>query len=180
MCRLECVLFQSSAFIIVNEIEAIPTMDQKDGEGGVEFSYVSVTRVNFLLATTAATPVSQGYRCLPLARCTATHPRSQQARLSVVSSYFLRISIFPFIYFLTSRADLKSASDGVKSRWLIRPRTFSEGLDFSLALFLIFSAIIRSLEVHFRPVLGKAGVGHEGRPPPHHDKHPPTRCPLPV
>lgn len=133
------MLFKPSAFIIVNEIEAIPTMDQKDG--GI-VSYVSVTRANFQLATAAATPVSQRCRCLLLDSGAATHPQRQQARLSAVSSYFLRISIFPFIYFLTSRADLKSASGGKKSRRIIRPSTFSGAVGFSLVLLLIFSAII--------------------------------------
>lgn len=134
VCRLRCVLFKSSAFIIVNEIEAILTMDQKDGEGGRGIvSYVSTTRTNFLLAAVAAILVSQ--RCLgfPLDGGAATHPQRQHARLSAVSSYFLRISIFPFIYFLTSRADLKPACGGKKSRQIIRPRTFSGAMSsFSL------------------------------------------------
>lgn len=54
-CRLECVLFKLPAFIIVNEIEAILTMDQKDWGEGEIVSYVSATRANFLLATAAAT-----------------------------------------------------------------------------------------------------------------------------
>lgn len=114
-------------------------------------SSVSATRANFLLATTAATLAKQRCRSLPLDSGAATHPQRQQARLSAVSSYFLRISIFPFIYFLTSRADLKPACGGKKSRQIIRPRTFSGAVSSFLEFFwfiLFFIQLSRRLAIH--------------------------------
>lgn len=112
---------------------------------------VSATRANFLLASAAATLVSQQCRGLPLAGGAATHPQRQQARLSAASSYFLRISIFPFIYFLTSRADLKPACGGKKSRQIIRPRTFSGAASFppfQLLSIYFFIPLSRRIEIH--------------------------------
>lgn len=142
-------LFKSSAFIVVNEIEAILTMDQKDrGAGSGIVTCVSATRANFLLAAAAATPGRQRRRGLPLVGGAATQPRRQQARLSALSSYFLRISIFPFIYFLTSRADLKPACGGKKSRRIIRPRTFSGALSFFLSPIGVDSFFYSSIQKH--------------------------------
>lgn len=143
LCRRSRLLFQTPAFTFVNEMYP-PSLVQKE-EGG------SVTRLNFALDAASACTVGQPSCGLSLDEGDATHPQRQHARLSRRSFYFLRISIFSFIYFLTSRADLEAASGGETSCRLCRPIKHSRAvcvLRLLLLFFVCVCVIIQRLETY--------------------------------
>lgn len=58
----------------MNELKSLPSLDQKDGDGGGIVSYVSIMRLNFALDAASASIVSQLRRGLSLVGGAVNHP----------------------------------------------------------------------------------------------------------